>query len=162
MQHSVVFFQFTQNDRSCFSYCAGHYFCTQFFSLRSIFGVSTNQNSAARGFERVTEEIVQFFCKGEAALDLRIPWCAPPEEITDTHRTSCQSATNTTAAPKSPWKSAAHGDSVIRQINPKMLPNRIDYRFRAGKALMKNISRSGLMIVQSWLVRKMRRQHMIS
>ena len=28
--------------------------------------------------------------------------------------------------------------------------------------LMKNISRSGLMIVQSWLVRKMRRQHMIS
>ena len=40
--------------------------------------------------------------------------------------------------------------------------DRIDYRFRAGKALMKNISRSGLMIVQSWLVRKMRRQHMIS
>ena len=27
---------------------------------------------------------------------------------------------------------------------------------------MKNIIRSGLMIVQSWLVRKMRRQHMIS
>lgn len=28
--------------------------------------------------------------------------------------------------------------------------------------LDENISRSGLMIVQSWLVRKMRRQHMIS